>query len=58
MMIGDRINSISDSSFLPIPNEVMVLILQQLRVHDLGPRAEDEDEDSGSEYDSWEDCEY
>jgi hypothetical protein len=37
MMIGDRINSITESSLPSIPNEVMVLILQQLRVHDLGP---------------------
>jgi hypothetical protein len=39
MMIGDRINSIPESSLPSIPNEVMVLILQQLRVHDLGPRS-------------------
>jgi len=37
MMIGDRINSVANSLFPSIPREVMVLILQQLRVHDLGP---------------------
>jgi len=40
MMIGDRINSTSDSPFPPIPNEVMLLILRQLRIHDLGPSSE------------------
>ena len=45
MMIGDRINSTRDSPFPPIPTEVMVLILQQMRIHDLGPRVEKEEEE-------------
>ena len=49
MMIGDRINSTRDSPFPHIPTEVMVLILQQMRIHDLGPRVEEEEDYEGED---------
>ena len=49
ILVGTRHNS-PNNSLPSIPNEVLVLILQQLRIPELGPRAEieeDVDDDDG-----------